>query len=91
MRADLRGIDLALQQNTDGHLHDGLHTGLLIAVHLVHANIVLAVAGSGERGHDGRDKRTGSLRRLSDGKGRESKIEAVEHRRREQRARPVFI
>lgn len=50
---DLRGLDITLQQDADGHLNDGLDTGFLIAVNLVNADIVLAVAGSSERAHDG--------------------------------------
>lgn len=41
----LRGLNVTLQQDTDGHFHDSLNTSLLIAVHLAHADIVLAIAG----------------------------------------------
>lgn len=49
---DLRGLDITLQQDADGHLDDSLDTGLLITVNLVNADIVLAVAGSSQRVHD---------------------------------------
>lgn len=45
MSLDLRGLNIALQKDTDGHFHDSLDTCLLIAVHLAHADIVLAIAG----------------------------------------------
>lgn len=53
----LRGLNIALEQNAYGHLNNGLGTGLFVAVHLVHADIVLAIAGSGESAHC--DKRWG--------------------------------
>lgn len=52
----LRGLDITLQQDADGHLDDSLDTGLLITVNLVNADIVLAVAGSSQRVHDCGDK-----------------------------------
>lgn len=51
MSLDLRGLNIAFQQDTYGHLHDSLDTGLLIAVHLAHADIVLAIAGSCQCAH----------------------------------------
>jgi Trk K+ transport system NAD-binding subunit len=51
MSLDLRGLNIALQQDTHGHLHDSLDTSLLIAVHLAHADIVFAVAGSCQCAH----------------------------------------
>lgn len=51
MSIDIRGLDVALQQDAYGHLHDRLDAGLLIAVHLAHADIVLAVASSCQYAH----------------------------------------
>ena len=51
MPLDLRGVNIALQQDAYSHLHDSLDTGLLIAVHLANADIVLAVASSCQYAH----------------------------------------
>ena len=40
---DLRNVYFTLKQYTHGHLHNGLHAGLLVAVDLVDTNIVLTV------------------------------------------------
>ena len=50
----LRGLDVTLKENTDGHLNNSLDTSALITVNLVHADIVLTIAGGGERTHDGK-------------------------------------
>lgn len=46
-----RSLNVTLEQDADGHLDNGLDTALLIAVYLVHADIILAVAGSSESVH----------------------------------------
>lgn len=47
------GVNVALQQAADGHLRDMLDTGLLVAVNLEDADIVLSVAGGGNVRHVG--------------------------------------
>lgn len=49
----IRGIDVTLQKDADGHLHDRLDAGLFIAVDLVYSDIVLAVAGRSDWGRHG--------------------------------------
>ena len=47
----LRGVNIALQKDTDRHFNDGLSSSLLILVDLVKADVVLAIACEAER-HD---------------------------------------
>jgi hypothetical protein len=43
---------IALKEDADGHFGDRLDAGRFVAVDLVEADVVLAVAGAGELGHD---------------------------------------
>ena len=53
---DIRGVDVTLQKDADGHLNDRLDAGLLVAVDLVYSDIVLAVAGRSDWGRHGGDE-----------------------------------
>lgn len=50
--ARVRGLDGALEEHADDGLGDGVHARLGVPVVLEDADIVLAVAGSCDRGHD---------------------------------------
>ena len=47
----LRGVNIALQKDTDRHFNNSLSSSLLILVDLVKADVVLAIACEAER-HD---------------------------------------
>jgi len=47
----VRGVDVALEEDADSHLHNGLNSSLLVLVDLVQPDVVLAIAGIAELRH----------------------------------------